>query len=101
MGVASRAGDVRLGDVPVLATHRFCLRDRADVWICYTFWTSTTGSAVLETDLWLLVDPSFLPPDGDPVFFEGELAFLAKKSVEEMKEIVKVKCAFPRCRVVQ
>lgn len=58
-------------------------------------------SAVLEMDMWLLVDPSFLPPDGDPVFFEGELAFLAKKSAEEMKEIIKVKCAFPRCRVVQ
>jgi len=49
-------------------------------------------SALLDSHLWVLTDP---------VFFHDELSFLAKKSVEELREIPKVKIAFPRCRVVQ
>ena len=58
-------------------------------------------SEPLETHLWVLRDPEFIPPDDDPVFFEDEFEFLKTKSIEHLCEVLKVKCAFPRSRVVQ
>jgi hypothetical protein len=58
-------------------------------------------SAPLETYLWVLHDPEYLPPDDDPVFFEDEFEFLKTKSIEQLREALKVKVTFPRSRVVQ
>jgi len=58
-------------------------------------------SAPLETHLWVLHDRDFIPPDDDPVFFEDEFQVLKTKSIEELRDVLKVKLAFPRSRVVQ
>ncbi len=58
-------------------------------------------SAPLETHLWVLHDLDFIPSDDDPVFFEDEFEFLKAKSIEQMREVLKVKTVFPRSRVVQ
>ncbi|MDP2601783.1 MAG: hypothetical protein Q8S00_04220 [Deltaproteobacteria bacterium] len=58
-------------------------------------------SALLETHLWVLHDRDFIPPDDDPIFFADEFEFLKTKSIEQMREVLKVKNVFPRARVVQ
>ena len=58
-------------------------------------------SAPLESHLWVLADPEFLPPDDDPIFFADEFEILKTKSIETMREVLKVKRSFPRSRVIQ
>jgi len=58
-------------------------------------------SAPLEAHLWVLADPAFEPPDDDPIFFADEFEILKTKSVETVREVLKVKRAFPRSRVIQ
>jgi hypothetical protein len=58
-------------------------------------------SAVLEDHLWLIFDRSFEPKDGLAIYYPEELATIATKSPEELREIHKVKLKFPRCRVIQ
>jgi len=60
-------------------------------------------SVPLETHLWLLHDANYVPKEDSalPIFFDGELNYLASKSIEELKAVVKTKLVFPRCRVVQ
>lgn len=58
-------------------------------------------SNILEAHIWLAFDKDFNPNDGQAVFFADELAFLKAKDVETLKEIHKVKLAFPGCRVIQ
>jgi hypothetical protein len=58
-------------------------------------------SAVLQDHLWLIFDRSFEPKDGLAIYYPEELAVIATKSQEELKEIHKVKLKFPGCRVIQ
>jgi hypothetical protein len=58
-------------------------------------------SAVLEDHLWLIFDRSFEPKDGLAIYYPEELATIAAKSPEELREIHKVKLKFPGCRVIQ
>lgn len=58
-------------------------------------------SAVLQDHLWLILDRSFEPKDGLAIYYPEELATIATKSPEELREIHKVKLAFPGCRVFQ
>jgi hypothetical protein len=58
-------------------------------------------SAVLESELWVLSDRSFIPPDYNAVFFDDELPFLKRKTLSELKEVLKVKVVFPGARVIQ
>lgn len=58
-------------------------------------------SAVLQDHLWLIFDRSFEPKEGLAIYYVEELATIAKKSPEELREIHKVKLAFPGCRVIQ
>ena len=58
-------------------------------------------SNILEAHIWLAFDEDFNPNDGQAVFFADELGFLKAKDVETLKEIHKVKLAFPGCRVIQ
>jgi len=58
-------------------------------------------STVLQDHLWLILDRSFEPKDGLAIYYAEELATIATKSPEELREIHKVKLKFPRCRVIQ
>lgn len=58
-------------------------------------------SAVLQDHLWLIVDRSFEPKDGLAIYYPEELAAIATKSPAELREIHRVKLAFPGCRVIQ
>jgi hypothetical protein len=58
-------------------------------------------SNVLEAHIWLALDDSFKADDGQAVFYPVELPFLATKDAQTLKEIHKVKMAFPGSRVRQ
>jgi hypothetical protein len=58
-------------------------------------------SAVLQDHLWLIFDRSFEPKDGLAIYYPEELATIETKSLEELREIHRVKLKFPRCRVIQ
>lgn len=58
-------------------------------------------SALLEDHLWLILDRSFVPTDGLACYYAEEIPLLKDKTPEELREIHKVKLAFPGCRVIQ
>ena len=58
-------------------------------------------SALLEAHLWVIWDRSFEPKDNLAVYYAEEIPLLKGKSLEDLREIHKVKLAFPRCRVIQ
>jgi hypothetical protein len=58
-------------------------------------------STFLEDHLWLLIDRSFEPKDGLAVYYPEELSELRTKTAEQLREIHKVKLAFPGARVIQ
>ena len=58
-------------------------------------------SALLEDHLWLILDRSFEPKDGLAIYYAEEIPLLKNKTPEELREIHKVKLAFPGCRVIQ
>jgi hypothetical protein len=58
-------------------------------------------SEVLEADVWLALDDSFVSGDGLAVFRVDELEFLKDKDPETLREIHAVKLAFPGSRVRQ
>jgi hypothetical protein len=58
-------------------------------------------SNVLEAHIWLALDDSFEPKDGEAIFYADELPFLATKDADQLREIHKGKLAFPGSRVRQ
>ncbi len=58
-------------------------------------------SALLEDHLWLILDRTFTPGDGQAVYYPEELPELRTKGPEELREIHKVKLAFPGAMVTQ
>ncbi len=58
-------------------------------------------SRVLEEEIWLILDRSFTPTDGMACYYAEEIPLLRDKTPEELREIHKVKLAFPGCRVIQ
>ena len=58
-------------------------------------------SHVLEDEIWLILDRSFIPHDGLAVYYPDEIPLLKTKTPEDIREIHKVKLAFPGCRVIQ
>ena len=58
-------------------------------------------SALLEDHLWLILDRSFEPRDSLAIYYPEELPILKTKTPDELREIHRVKLAFPRCRVIQ
>jgi hypothetical protein len=59
------------------------------------------ASTVLNDDIWLVLDRSFIPSDGLAAYYAEEIPLLKGKTPEELREIHKVKLAFPGCRVIQ
>lgn len=58
-------------------------------------------SHILEDEIWLILDRSFIPHDGLACFYVEEIPLLRDRTPEEIQEIHKVKLAFPGCRVIQ
>lgn len=58
-------------------------------------------SHVLEDEIWLILDREFIPHDGLACYYPEELPELKTKSPDDLKEIHKVKLAFPGSRLVQ
>ena len=56
-------------------------------------------SKVLSDDIWLILDRAFIPTDGLARYYPEEIPLLGNKTPEELREIHKVKLAFPggRC----
>jgi hypothetical protein len=62
------------------------------------------ASSVLDADIWLAFKDDFKPDEGEEslaVFYPDELPFLATKDAATLKDIHKVKLAFPGSRVRQ
>lgn len=59
------------------------------------------ASTVLDADIWFVLQEPFEIDDGLAVFYPEELRFLAAKDAEQLREIHKVKLAFPGSRVRQ
>ena len=58
-------------------------------------------SGILQDHLWVIYDRSFEPKDSLAIYYAEELPELKKKNLEELRQIHKVKLAFPWCRVIQ
>ncbi len=58
-------------------------------------------SHILEDEIWLVLDKDFIPPDGLACYYPEELAELKTKTPDDLREIHKVKLAFPGARVIQ
>ena len=58
-------------------------------------------SNVLNDDIWLILDRSFIPHDGLACYYPEEIPLLKTKTPEDIREIHKVKLVFPGCRVIQ
>ena len=58
-------------------------------------------SLVLQDEIWLILDHSFIPHDGLACYYAEEIPLLRDRTPEEIQEIHKVKLAFPGCRVIQ
>ena len=59
------------------------------------------ASSVLEADIWLVLDRSFVPHDGLACYYPEEIPLFKGKTREQLREIQKVKLEFPGCRVIQ
>ena len=57
--------------------------------------------AFLEDHLWIVIDRSYQPIDRLAIYYPEELTELTTKTLEQLREIHKVKLAFPGCRVIQ
>ena len=58
-------------------------------------------SHVLEDEIWLILDRAFIPHDGLASYYPEEIPLLRDKTPDQLREIHKVKLAFPGCRVIQ
>ena len=59
------------------------------------------ASTVLNDEIWLILDRSFIPHDGLACYYAEEIPLLRDKTPEELREIHKAKLAFPGARVIQ
>ncbi len=58
-------------------------------------------SAILEDHLWVVWNRGFEPKDDLAIYYGDEMPLLKDKSLEDLREIHRVKLAFPRARVIQ
>ena len=59
------------------------------------------ASRLLNDDIWLILDRSFVPHDGLACYYPEEIPLLRDKTPEELREIHMTKLAFPGARVIQ
>jgi hypothetical protein len=76
-------------------------------WVAEEIWDGNSlramkiCSAVLQDHLWLILDRSFEPKDSLAIYYPEEFPELRNKTPKDLREIHKVKLAFPGCRVIQ
>ena len=58
-------------------------------------------SHVLEDEIWLILDRSFIPHDGLAWYYAEEIPLLRTKTSEDLKEIHRTKLAFQGAKVIQ
>jgi hypothetical protein len=58
-------------------------------------------SGVLEDHLWLILNRGFESKNGLAIYYAEELTELKTKTFDQLREIHKIKLAFPGCRVTQ
>jgi len=59
------------------------------------------ASSILNDELWLILDRSFIPHDGLACYYAEEIPLLKDKTAQELRQIHKVKLAFPEARVTR
>jgi len=58
-------------------------------------------SHVLEDEIWIILDRSFVPSDGLACYYAEEIPLLKGKSLEDLKLIHETKLIFPGAKVIQ
>jgi len=58
-------------------------------------------STLLQDCLWIVIDRTYQPSDGLALYYPEELSNLRGKSIEQLREIHKIKLVYPGCRVIQ
>jgi len=58
-------------------------------------------SHVLEDEIWLILDRSFIPHDGLACYYAEEIPLLRDKTPEDLRQIHKAKLAFLGARILQ
>ncbi len=59
------------------------------------------ASIVLNDDIWLILDRSFIPHDGLACYYAEEIPLLRDKTPEDLRQIHKAKLAFLGARILQ
>ena len=59
------------------------------------------ASSILNDEFWLILDRSFIPTDGLACYYAEEIPLLKDKTAQELRQIHKVKLAFPEARVTR
>ncbi|MFQ5853111.1 MAG: hypothetical protein ACE5JU_21335 [Candidatus Binatia bacterium] len=59
------------------------------------------ASTVLNDDIWLILDRSFIPTDGLACYYPEEIPLLKDKTLEELRQIHQTKLTFPGAKVIQ
>jgi len=59
------------------------------------------ASHILQDEIWIILDRSFIPGDGLACYYAEEIPLLKDKTPEDLRSIHKAKLAFPGCRVIQ
>ena len=58
-------------------------------------------SAILEDNLWVVIDRSYQPRDSLAIYYPEEFSELSSRTTDQLREIHRVKLSFPGCRVIQ
>ena len=58
-------------------------------------------SALLGAHLWMIIDRSFEPKDNLACYYAEEIPLLKGKSLEDLRQIQRVKLTFPGARILQ
>lgn len=58
-------------------------------------------SALLEDHFWVVLDKTFMPPDGSAIYYPEELPLLKDQTPEHLRLIHNAKIGFPGCRIIQ
>ncbi len=66
-----------------------------------TIQTVKICSYAFQDEIWLILDRSFIPHDGLAVYYAEEIPLLKGKSLEDLRQIQRVKLTFPGARIHQ
>ena len=58
-------------------------------------------STVLKDEIWVILDPAFVPAGNIGCYYADEILLLKNKTPEQMLEIHRAKLVFPGCRIIQ